>query len=300
MSHSQQIFNLSGATIASILNPESNRHSTTKNVSRNHQADYIQQLRQMQRENRVRKERERYESEKKEFKLKKFTEVKAKVDLSTPSVLSGFQENKENSTQKDFSKIQRDQIKALSNKNFQEKLEKGIQKKSLTKPTVPKHDEILTLKTREERNFLNENSKNALNAKISQSKTTKKFGSGISKVIGVDADHLETKHKNFGKVPEYLQKFNDEKIQEIELQKQMAEQKRDCPPGMKLMPEEERLETLRCLEENRNTINGQLIRFPIVCDTLGLQRKKGQLELRLKEIEDAIKLFSRPRVFVTE
>ena len=58
------------------------------------------------------------------------------------------------------------------------------------------------------------------------------------------------KDKNFGKVPKYLQKYKEEaKIQEgerAEAQRQ-ADILRNQPPGTKLMPEPERLATLKDL-----------------------------------------------------
>ena len=71
-------------------------------------------------------------------------------------------------------------------------------------------------------------------------------------------------NKNFGKVPKYLQKFNEEAK---EKQDAIAAQKAAIipgqPPGTKLMPEEERLATLRDLEQNKKDINDALMKMPI-------------------------------------
>ena len=46
------------------------------------------------------------------------------------------------------------------------------------------------------------------------------------------------------------------------------------------------------------TLTTELQRLPLRCDTLRGQDRKMQLELKLSEIEDAIKTFSKPRVFI--
>lgn len=42
----------------------------------------------------------------------------------------------------------------------------------------------------------------------------------------------------------------------------------------------------------------QLNALPVRVDTLRVKTKKSELEKKLVEIEDAIKIFSRPKVFV--
>ena len=42
----------------------------------------------------------------------------------------------------------------------------------------------------------------------------------------------------------------------------------------------------------------QLQSLPIRCDTLRVQNKRTELENKLAEIDDAIRIFSRPKVFV--
>lgn len=83
------------------------------------------------------------------------------------------------------------------------------------------------------------------------------------------------KDKNFGKVPKYLQKYKEEaKEQEdanVEAKKQ-AEILRNQPPGTKLMPEAERIQTLAELEKNRKEVNALLAKMPISMQTQHMQR----------------------------
>jgi len=73
-----------------------------------------------------------------------------------------------------------------------------------------------------------------------------------------------------------------------------------CPPGMTLMPEDERLETLRVLRATLDDVKSQLQRLPLTIETPSQIRRKNALEAKFKEVEDAVKIFSRPKVFVRE
>lgn len=67
---------------------------------------------------------------------------------------------------------------------------------------------------------------------------------------------------------------------------------------MRLLPEEERLETLAILERNKHDVERALQGLPIIIETPSQIRRKDELEKRLKEIEDAFKVFSRSKVLV--
>ncbi|CAN0349188.1 unnamed protein product [Ectocarpus sp. 12 AP-2014] len=67
---------------------------------------------------------------------------------------------------------------------------------------------------------------------------------------------------------------------------------------MKLMPEEERLQTLRQLQENESSCQSQLNKFPLVVQTPLLQRRVDDLNKKLKEIDQAKAIFSRARVYI--
>ncbi|KIY96606.1 hypothetical protein MNEG_11355 [Monoraphidium neglectum] len=93
----------------------------------------------------------------------------------------------------------------------------------------------------------------------------------------------------------------------VERKLQMAEERRaleaareaaKVPPGMRIMPEEERAETLALLERNKAEVEGALSALPIVVETLGTRRRKDDLERRLAEIEEARRVFSRKVVMV--
>jgi len=70
-----------------------------------------------------------------------------------------------------------------------------------------------------------------------------------------------TKKKNYGSVPKYLQERKMELAMDAAARRR-AEEAEDVPPGMVLLSEDERVEMLDTLEENRKTVEGQLSRMP--------------------------------------
>ncbi|XP_029422279.1 enkurin domain-containing protein 1 isoform X2 [Nannospalax galili] len=84
-----------------------------------------------------------------------------------------------------------------------------------------------------------------------------------------------------GHVPHYL-------LERRDLWRQEAEARQHCqpdpaiPPGHTLMPEKQRLETLNNLLQN----------------SLRAQGHRAELDRKLVQVEEAIKIFSRPKVFV--
>ena len=83
---------------------------------------------------------------------------------------------------------------------------------------------------------------------------------------------LPPKNKdNFGKVPKYLEKFKEEAKEKSDvIEAKKAAKMAGCPPGTKLMPEEERLQTLADLEDNKKNVNAMLMKMPISMQSLNL------------------------------
>ncbi|CAB1116763.1 unnamed protein product [Ectocarpus sp. CCAP 1310/34] len=98
-------------------------------------------------------------------------------------------------------------------------------------------------------------------------------------------------------VPQYLVSRREQWEREADRRKAEAPDP-SCPPGMKLMPEEERLQTLRQLQENESSCQSQLNKFPLVVQTPLLQRRVDDLNKKLKEIDEAKAIFSRARVYI--
>ncbi|NWX03626.1 ENKD1 protein, partial [Caloenas nicobarica] len=142
--------------------------------------------------------------------------------------------------------------------------------------------------------FIKHNARNAKRAPLRRSQSLQAL-----------AELLEQKHreqeeynaKQKGHVPQYL-------LERKELwRRQTEEQLRnlpdpDTPPGHTMMPESQRLETLSNLKQSEEQLIKDLVMLPVRTDTLSMQKKRVDLERKLSQIEEAIKIFSRPKVFI--
>ena len=149
---------------------------------------------------------------------------------------------------------------------------------------LPKGKESPLILPKVQRNYIQENKKLISDKKIPQKPRQKKTPEPAI-------------HKDYGKTPEYIDKYK----KEAELKKEMIRKKKEeakYPKGTKLLTEEERLETLNGLISTRDEIQNILNRMPITNRTLSIQKKKEELIEKLDEIEKAIQTFSRKQVFI--
>jgi hypothetical protein len=151
------------------------------------------------------------------------------------------------------------------------------------KPAVPRSNELALLPGASNADFIQRNKLNA----ISMPSTKRNSFSGEN----------SDKHEEFGKVPQYLEERKAKwAAEEDERKRRMPDP--DCPPGMCLMPENERQDTLRTLEESREEALNQLRRLPFVIETITLKKKQESLENKLREIDRALSIFSKPKVYI--
>ncbi|KAJ7553161.1 hypothetical protein O6H91_06G085800 [Diphasiastrum complanatum] len=104
--------------------------------------------------------------------------------------------------------------------------------------------------------------------------------------------------ENFGKIPAYLIKRKIELAQEAEKRLQEEEAK-SLPPGLVLMCDEEREKLMKTLEENKADIVRKLSALPLVVEIPSQVRAKSEMDFQLRETEEAIKRFSRPKVYIS-
>ncbi|KAK7003681.1 enkurin domain-containing protein 1 [Biomphalaria glabrata] len=102
---------------------------------------------------------------------------------------------------------------------------------------------------------------------------------------------------HFGEVPSYLQKRKQEWRHE-EDQRIANTPDPSMPPGHRQLPENERKETLELLLAKQKDVVTQIQKLPIGADTIRVKQQRQSLEKQLTEVEEAIKIFSRPKVFV--
>ncbi|XP_034378659.1 enkurin domain-containing protein 1 isoform X3 [Arvicanthis niloticus] len=100
-----------------------------------------------------------------------------------------------------------------------------------------------------------------------------------------------------GHVPHYLLERRDLWRKEAEA-RQRSQPDPSMPPGHTLMPESQRLETLNNLLQSQSQLLRELVLLPAGADSLRAQGHRAELDRKLVQIEEAIKIFSRPKVFV--
>ncbi|KAG9487939.1 hypothetical protein GDO78_007637, partial [Eleutherodactylus coqui] len=103
--------------------------------------------------------------------------------------------------------------------------------------------------------------------------------------------------KQKGHVPQYLLDLKDKWKKEQEERKKQTPDP-SVPPGHTKMPEQERQQTLDKIKQTQAQMLKELLMLPIRADNLSIQNRRTQLEKKLSEIEEAIKVFSRPKVFI--
>ena len=108
---------------------------------------------------------------------------------------------------------------------------------------------------------------------------------------------VDKKHKDYGKVPDYIKKYELEReIRKEEIKKQ--EEAAKYPKGTKLLTEEERISTLNGLINSKKEMTNLLEKLPITTRTLAMQNKKEELIRKIEEVEKAIEMFSKKQVFI--
>ena len=110
------------------------------------------------------------------------------------------------------------------------------------------------------------------------------------------APKFNPKARPAGRIPKYLV---ERKI-EAEVDVMMAAEAAERAKGPAAMPEHERLATLALLEQEREKCTKELILIPPSKLELGTYARQAKtLNLRLTEIDQAVAMFSKKKVFVT-
>jgi hypothetical protein len=149
------------------------------------------------------------------------------------------------------------------------------------KASVPRAEDINDVAPRHHENFIQRNKMKALSMQPPDKH---------------DEDQI-SRHREFGRVPEYLEERKAQ-WQEAEVERKKRLPDPSCPPGMCVMPEDERVATLETLQQSRRECMNQLQRMPFVIETPSLKKKQQDLEMKMREIDNAIGIFSKSKVYV--
>jgi len=100
-------------------------------------------------------------------------------------------------------------------------------------------------------------------------------------------------------VPEYLMKIKNNLAQKKRDQSAAVAALQDAPPaGYKVLSEDERTETLAALKSKQQDLEEALQKLPLRINSEAHKNRERELQTKLKEMEDAITMFQRPRVLV--
>ena len=231
--------------------------------------------------------------EKELYKLAQFRDVSARVSDEKPESARVIRPASDGEyLTKGISERRRDD-QALKGRIKRAELDKKMEdaRQIADKPTstprkssVPKANDLAKMDDRSNADFITRNKVKAVSMIPSQA-VTKAPGSA--------------RHESFGKVPNYLEQRKAQWEEEKEEVRRRAPDP-NCPSGMCLMPEEERLNTLDVLKESKSDALRQLQALPFVIETPSLIRKQQQLENKLREIDNAVSLFSKPKVYIAK
>ena len=175
------------------------------------------------------------------------------------------------------------QLKAYN--NVEQQLEadyEGIKKVKLKKETPSSKERGFIQPHQNNKNFIKEN---------------KYVIKNIEKPVVPSKSEQNPFHHDFGKLPQYIKNMRIEnEIRKQEEIKRKEEEK--YPKGTRLLSEEERLATLKKLQESKYDIQQLIEKLPITMHSNQAKIKQKELYTKLDEIENAINTFSRKKVFV--
>jgi len=101
-----------------------------------------------------------------------------------------------------------------------------------------------------------------------------------------------------GHVPAYLRQRKAEWAANAAEEDARRRAEEECPPGLRLVGEEEKARILDKLAEEKAKANVELRQMPFVIKTQASQQKKDRLEARLEEIDGAVQAYMKDKVFV--
>jgi hypothetical protein len=279
------------ASIADLINPDEGHRGEM--LRRGKQIkDHMKENRVNLRESEIRGRELRElarQPEKEPFKLAQFRGISAKVFEQQDSPRkSSKPANDGDFLTKGVAEKRREDL-ALENRLKREELDRKMidaryiadRPSTPRKGSVPKATDVAKLAERRNSDFINKNRIKAATMIPHQSQESKE----------------PARHQNFGKVPNYLEQRKQQWEDEKEEIKRRAPDP-NCPKGMCLMPEIERLDTLEILHSSKAEALKQLQALPFVIETPSLKRRQQGLEDKLNEIEKAITLFSKPKVYI--
>ena len=156
-------------------------------------------------------------------------------------------------------------------------------------------------------NYISENDYNKINSQLNEqnqkqmhdfAKSVKLPSIQVKPSSSPILEGMPILHKDFGKMPEYLEKRKQEikEAKEMEILKQKG---KNLPSGYKILSEEERQERLNSLKNQKRELEEELFKLPIARLSMKQKKTKETIEKQLFDIEEKIyKLIGYKEVIV--
>jgi len=155
-----------------------------------------------------------------------------------------------------------------------------------TKPPVPKIDEVPLMGITSDKNFIRSNKENTVNLRPPETKETTDF----------------LKKKDFGQVPEYLDRVKQTVADELECIKQAEAERNRKPERYAKLPAEEKEALRKNLIKKFEQINHEYQKItyipPAIEDTIGLKKKRNYCETQLALIEKYLAMLNKDEIIV--
>lgn len=102
-----------------------------------------------------------------------------------------------------------------------------------------------------------------------------------------------------GSVPKYLVDRQTEWREEAE-RKEREKPDPDCPPNHYRLPDEARIEALKEMKSKFDELLLELSRFSVRADSIRIRQRKRDIEEEIKSLESKMKIYNRPKVFLSK
>ena len=106
-------------------------------------------------------------------------------------------------------------------------------------------------------------------------------------------------HADYGKVPEYIKRFEADKLEEEKRRMEIAEASK-VPKGCRYMSDEERKSSLDDVRRSRTCLLDELKSMPLNLTTLKQRRRKIEIDLKLCELDKLLTKLEKNCVLIKE
>eukprot|EP00746_Dinoflagellata_sp_MGD_P086436 gnl/MRDRNA2_/MRDRNA2_34210_c0_seq1.p1 gnl/MRDRNA2_/MRDRNA2_34210_c0~~gnl/MRDRNA2_/MRDRNA2_34210_c0_seq1.p1 ORF type:complete len:279 (+),score=70.85 gnl/MRDRNA2_/MRDRNA2_34210_c0_seq1:119-955(+) len=263
----------SGSSVAGLMNHEA------PPPLRNHARDNMLAIRSKEKELKDAKDRESCKEPETVFKLKQFEHVKSRIhEVKPPRAQEVLDSPHRRRLDSELPSSERRSRATVASE------------RSSSQPSCLRNSSSLT-DTKKRCSFADDNDGEEMNMDDFEAAAER-----LKRLHGNKAKDLQTFAKDSNNCPAYLRQIKANLADE---QRRAAESRNPrIPPGYRMMPDEERLETLHALQKKKEEMEKEFQRLPLKIETDAQKRRQKMVMDKIKETDAAIAVFSKPTVIV--